>query len=435
MPSSAFFRSSEEASGTCYSPIIVVSAQERLWINTRAILFFWLALGGRSDCEVHVSIFALRNTRETRRDYTTGYTTIFKDDAKVDRVVAVAYLYPTQAGQSPALSGTVLFTRYNDTFVNVSISVTGIASNVGQSHGIHVHQYGDLTDLANGASLGSHYNPLNQPHGCPYNQSRHLGDMGNWDVDASGNINQFKLSGTNSIVGLGVVMHSGVDDCAVTTSAGSRVAVGVVGVANVANNTAAANSGESSFDSSKLMHAALTSLNATCSLIPTNLASTVTGGYAFFSQNGNSITVAARYDGINTTHANHVHTFGDLRDRTGTGAGGHFNPTNSNHSIPPLTPRHAGDLGNVFYTSNNTGYYYIALNDGLLSLSGVNSILGRALILHQNADNCGQPTGTAGSRYAYCVIGLASPTTVPVPPSGLDYSTIGTQDTSACPAA
>lgn len=53
-------------------------------------------------------------------------------------------------------------------------------------HAVHIHEYGDLRD--NGANIGGHYNPDRTPHGSPSNarEHRHLGDLGNMEVDASG---------------------------------------------------------------------------------------------------------------------------------------------------------------------------------------------------------------------------------------------------------
>ena len=45
----------------------------------------------------------------------------------------------------------------------------------------------------------------------------------------------------------------------------------------------------------------------------------------------------------------------------------------------------------------------------MLKFSGENSILGRAVIVHEKVDDWSQPVGNAGGRVACGVIGVAKP--------------------------
>lgn len=74
--------------------------------------------------------------------------------------------------------------------------------------------------------------------------------------------------------------------------------------------------------------------------------------------------------------------------------------------------RHVGDLGNIM--ADNSGVATFSFSDSIISLSGINSVVGRAVLVHEKADDLGQgadadskKTGNAGSRLACGVIGLA----------------------------
>jgi len=105
----------------------------------------------------------------------------------------------------------------------------------------------------------------------------------------------------------------------------------------------------------------------------------------------------------------HVHETGDCGpDSTGTpagAAGGHFNPMASPHGAHDAAPtaRHAGDLGNV--TPGADGRAVGTLTDSLLAFTGPTTLVGRAVVLHAEADDLEtQPTGDAGGRIACGVI-------------------------------
>jgi superoxide dismutase, Cu-Zn family len=71
------------------------------------------------------------------------------------------------------------------------------------------------------------------------------------------------------------------------------------------------------------------------------------------------------------------------------------------HSLPRGNEivGHTGDLGNL--ESNSDEVAIINLMNNL----DTNKVLGRALIVHEQIDDGGQPTGNAGSRIAQCVLG------------------------------
>ena len=100
-------------------------------------------------------------------------------------------------------------------------------------------------------------------------------------------------------------------------------------------------------------------------------------------------------------------------------SGPHFNPAGKTHGAPGDEERHAGDLGNI--TANAEGVATVSLVDKQIPLTGPNSILGRAVVVHELVDDLGKgdhsepgtqgktskTTGNAGARLACGVIGTA----------------------------
>ena len=143
---------------------------------------------------------------------------------------AIAVLHPAAGSQ---VMGTVTFTKTGDT-VQVVADITGLKPG---KHGFHIHEFGDCS-AADASSAGSHFNPTKMPHGAPDAAERHAGDLGNLEADSTGKAhlelkdNMLKLSGENSILGRGLIVHEKVDDWSQPTgNAGGRVACAVIGVA------------------------------------------------------------------------------------------------------------------------------------------------------------------------------------------------------------
>lgn len=146
-------------------------------------------------------------------------------------------------------------------------------------------------------------------------------------------------------------------------------------------------------------------LSAICILHPTE--GNNVKGMITFKQTDEGILVTANVEGLTPgLHGFHIHQYGDCSAPDGTSTGGHFNPTNKKHGSPNAEERHVGDLGNLVAGEDGTAHY--EWTDNLISFTGPNSILGRAIIVHAGEDDLvSQPTGTAGARVACGVIGLA----------------------------
>jgi Cu/Zn superoxide dismutase len=104
-------------------------------------------------------------------------------------------------------------------------------------------------------------------------------------------------------------------------------------------------------------------------------------------------------------HAMYVHENGDCSNPTGNSMGGIFNPSNARHGSPDAENRQEGALGNI--TVDSSGEAHFSIVDKTVNLTGVNSIVGRALVIHANADDFkSQPAGDAGAPVACAVIGI-----------------------------
>lgn len=104
-------------------------------------------------------------------------------------------------------------------------------------------------------------------------------------------------------------------------------------------------------------------------------------------------------------HAIHVHEIGDCSAPDGSSAGEHFNPGASQHGHPDQPPHHAGDLPNL--KADHDGQLIVDIyTPGLqIGTGSETDILGRALVLHAQADDyTSQPAGASGARIACGVI-------------------------------
>jgi len=150
----------------------------------------------------------------------------------IHTLMAVCMIHPLGGS---AVNGTVTFTQQPDG-VHIHAELTGLTPG---EHGFHVHQYGDCTSV-DGKCAGGHFNPTGAPHGGPDSAQRHVGDLGNITADASGKAvydrvdKMIALSGPNSIIGRGIIVHAGRDDLKSQPSgdAGARVGCGVIGLAD-----------------------------------------------------------------------------------------------------------------------------------------------------------------------------------------------------------
>lgn len=144
---------------------------------------------------------------------------------------------------------------------------------------------------------------------------------------------------------------------------------------------------------------------ATVKLEPT--AKQTARGEVTFTAGPDGVRVVGTFSGlVFGEHGFHVHEKGDCSAPDASSAGGHFNPGAKPHAAREASARHVGDLGNI--KADPYGLARVDFVDKGLSLSGPDSIIGKAVIVHEKADDfTTQPTGNAGGRQACGVIQAA----------------------------
>ncbi|PHT33798.1 Superoxide dismutase [Cu-Zn], chloroplastic [Capsicum baccatum] len=140
-------------------------------------------------------------------------------------------------------------------------------------------------------------------------------------------------------------------------------------------------------------------------------SSNVEGVVTLSQDDDGPTTVNVRITGLTRgLHGFHLHEYGDTTNGC-MSTGAHFNPNNLTHGAPGDEIRHAGDLGNI--TANADGVAEATIIDNQIPLTGPNSVVGRALVVHELEDDLGKgghelslTTGNAGGRLACGVVGL-----------------------------
>ncbi|OZC02925.1 superoxide dismutase family protein [Rubricoccus marinus] len=141
-------------------------------------------------------------------------------------------------------------------------------------------------------------------------------------------------------------------------------------------------------------------------------------GTVTFTETDEGLLVEYDFTGLELgEHGFHVHENGACgRGDDGTlggAAGGHFNPYDAPHGSREGSrdERHVGDLGNITSAVGGVtgGVARGSFTDPLISLSGPNSIVDRAMMIHFKADDLSsQPSGDAGDRVSCGVVQIAT---------------------------
>jgi len=111
-------------------------------------------------------------------------------------------------------------------------------------------------------------------------------------------------------------------------------------------------------------------------------------GYVKFSEAGNNVRIDIRLSNMepDSTHAIHIHEYGDVRGGCKS-TGGHWNPTNTTHGsyLVPSRPRHLGDLINNLETDERGNFSFSYVESGY----EISELYGRTIVIHTLADDLG----------------------------------------------
>ena len=104
------------------------------------------------------------------------------------------------------------------------------------------------------------------------------------------------------------------------------------------------------------------------------------------------------------THGIHLHEKGDCSAPDAASAGPHFNAAGNPHAGPADAKHHNGDWGNITIGADGKGHLEMT-SDMLTVKPGPNSVMGKAVVFHEKADDLkSQPSGDAGGRFGCGVV-------------------------------
>ena len=129
-------------------------------------------------------------------------------------------------------------------------------------------------------------------------------------------------------------------------------------------------------------------------------------GTLLLEETPDGVRVTGQVTGLapGSAHGFHIHEYGDMTATDGTSLGSHYNPGNAEHALPEQdVEKHKGDFGNI--TADDNG---VAAIDKTFGGVKVQEVLGRGIVIHADPDDGSQPTGNAGGRIAFGIIGIAN---------------------------
>lgn len=155
---------------------------------------------------------------------------------------------------------------------------------------------------------------------------------------------------------------------------------------------------------------------ATADIAPTGVPDAGSpSGKVDFSETNGIVAVQVSISGATPgDHGLHIHAGTSCGTDPDGGiamlSGGHFNPGDAGHGYPDASAHHPGDMGNITIDDTGTGTLSLAMTGYTIQPdAGALSVIGRAVVFHQGADDgTTQPTGNAGPRPGCGIIEVVS---------------------------
>ena len=125
------------------------------------------------------------------------------------------------------------------------------------------------------------------------------------------------------------------------------------------------------------------------------------------SPDASGVQVVGTVNGLkpNAEFGFHIHEKGDCSAPDFSSAGAHFNPANAQHGNPQSGAHHAGDMLNAKSDAEGNAQVETHADGVTLGDGGPTDVLGKAVVLHEKADDYKtQPSGDSGARIACGVI-------------------------------
>lgn len=130
-------------------------------------------------------------------------------------------------------------------------------------------------------------------------------------------------------------------------------------------------------------------------------------GQLQLTQVADGVVIGGELTGLppNSTHGFHVHEKGDCSAPDASSAGGHFNPSMSQHGGPDSPMKHLGDAPNIKSDVSGNATLNVTVAGATLKDGGPNDLIGKAVVVHAKPDDYKtQPSGNSGDRIACGVV-------------------------------